>query len=171
MAIKEEYRRLPGKGRRRKAIWGFTRLYLGKDHILGVYNAAYTEDYRRFYFKDIRAIVIAATPRRERLAAIYGGGALLLLLIAFMKGGNWGIFFMILAVLFLFSVALNWHRGPTCSCRLYTAASREDLPSLGRLRNAQQVVRILKPLIEESQGSLAPEDAGTTAQEAPSGES
>jgi hypothetical protein len=152
--MNKEYQRLPGKGRRKKSIIGFSRLYLGKDHLLGVYNAAYTEDYRRFYFKDIQAIVVAANSRRERLAAIYCGTALFLLLIAFWKGGNWSTFFMILAVLFLVNVAINWHRGPTCTCRLYTAASREDLPSLGRIKNANEVIEILRPLIAESQGRL-----------------
>jgi len=163
--MEKEYKRLPGKGRRKRSIIGFSRLYLGRDHILSVSNAAYTEDYRRFYFKDIQAIIIAADSRREKLAAGYLGTALLLILFALWKGGSWSTFFMILAALFLFNVAINWHRGPTCSCRLYTAASREDLPSLRRIKKAQEVMEMLRPLILESQGGLSAEPAAGAAQQ------
>ncbi|HTZ18364.1 MAG TPA: hypothetical protein VMB78_07980 [Dissulfurispiraceae bacterium] len=167
--MKEKYQRLPGKGRRKKSIIGFSRLYLSSDHLLCVSNAAYTEDYRRFYFKDIQAIVVAANLKREKMAAGYLGTALLLLLFAFWKGGNWSTFFMILAALFLLNVAVSWHRGPTCSCRLYTAASREDLPSLGRIRNAKKVMEILRPLITENQRGLSADiRPAATGPEAPS---
>jgi hypothetical protein len=159
----KEYQRIPGQGRKKRRVFGFTRLYLGKDHLLSVDNSSYTEDYRRFYFRDIQSIVIGINTRRERLSACFAGAALLLVLFAFWKGGYWAVFFMILACLFLLNALLNWRRGPTCTCRLSTAASREDLPSLGRLNNAMQVIEGLRPLIAESQGRLSPEEIRTKA--------
>jgi hypothetical protein len=161
--MEKDYQRLPGKGRKKKSIFGFARLYLGKDHLLCVYNSAYTEDYRRFYFRDIQSIVIGINTIRERLSARFAGAALFLLLFAFWKGGYWSVFFMILACLFLLNALINWRRGPTCTCRIFTAASREELPSLGRLKNAMQVIEVLKPLIAERQGRLSPEEIRTKA--------
>ena len=142
---------------------GFTRLYLGKDHLLCVYNSAYTEDYRRFYFSDIQAIAVAADSKRGRTSAFYGGIALFLLIFAFWTGGYWAVFFLILAGLFLVHVAVNWLRGPTCTCILYTAATREELTSLGLMRNAMKVIDVLKPLIEATQGRLSPEEVRAKA--------
>jgi hypothetical protein len=161
--MKKDYQRLPGEGRKKRRFFGFTRLYLGKDHLLRVQNSAYTEDYRRFYFRDIQSIVIGINTRRERLCAGFVIAALFLLLFAFWKGGYWSVFFMILASLFLLNALINWRRGPTCTCRIHTAASREELPSIGRLKNAMQVIAILKPLIAESQGRLSPEEIRTKA--------
>ena len=161
--MKKEYQRLAGKGRKKRNIFGFTRLYLGKDHLLCVYNSAYTEDYRRFYFRDIQSIVIGINSTRERLSACFTGAALLLLLFAFWRGGYWAVFFMILACLFLLNALINWRRGPTCTCQLSTAASHEELPSLGRLQNAMKVIEVLKPLILECQGTLSHEDIRTKA--------
>ena len=148
---------------------GFTRLYLGEDHLLCVYNSAYTEDYRRFYFGDIQAIAVAANSKRKKMSAFHGGIALLLLIFAFWKSGYWTAFFMILAGLFLINVAVNWFRGPTCTCILYTAASQEELTSLGLMKNALKVIDVLKPLIETAQGRLSPEEirAKAAASKAP----
>ncbi len=156
-----EYQKLPGKGRQKRRPFGFAKLYLGKDHLLCLYNSAYTEDYRRFYFKDIQAIVVAKNSRRDRLSATYGVAALLSLLLAFLLGGNWAVFFMILAFLLLINIGHNAYQGATCTCRLYTAVSQEELPSLGRLKNAQKALDIIRPLIEASQGKLSPEETRT----------
>jgi len=76
MSKKEkEYRRLPGKGLKRGSLISFTRiratLYAGKDHLLSVYNSVYEEEYRRYYYKDIQALVIRKTPRRDIWALIF----------------------------------------------------------------------------------------------------
>jgi hypothetical protein len=102
--------------------------------------------------------VIAKNSRRERLSITYGIAALVSLLIAFLAGGNWAIFFMIFAFLMLVSVGMNAYRGATCTCKIYTAVSQEELPSLGRLKNAQKAMDIIKPMIEASQGKLSPQD-------------
>ena len=64
---KTGYKRLPGRGPRNKGIItaSFSRcpLYLGNDHLLAVDNHAFSEDYKRFYFSDIQAIITRETRR------------------------------------------------------------------------------------------------------------
>ena len=54
----QTYQRLPGTRRtpfRRATLW------LGADHILSVNSARFSEEYKRYYFKDIQAIVVRQT--------------------------------------------------------------------------------------------------------------
>ena len=46
--------------------------------------------------------------------------------------------------------------GPRCSCQVITAVSSDKLPSLSRLRNAERVLRIVAPLVEQAQREPAP---------------
>ena len=54
----KEYIRLPGNYFSFKTR---AKLFLGKDHILSLQSTGYTESYKRFYFKDIQAIVAQKT--------------------------------------------------------------------------------------------------------------
>ena len=54
------YRKLPGRG----LGWaGFARLWIAEDHLLEVNSLLFTERYRRFFFKDISALVIRRIKR------------------------------------------------------------------------------------------------------------
>ena len=57
---RERYRKLPG--RRRGFIFG-SSVWMGSDHLLLVKSARFREEYKRFYFRDIQAIVTANAPR------------------------------------------------------------------------------------------------------------
>ena len=65
MATKQkEYQRLPGQSS--FFIVGVrSKLYLAKDHLLRVNSNGWTENYRRFYFTDIQAIVVNLTDGRR----------------------------------------------------------------------------------------------------------
>src|ERR1700739_1251482 len=56
----EKYRRLPG---RRRGVINGASLWMGSDHILLVKTAWFREEYKRFYLRDIQAIVVAPGPR------------------------------------------------------------------------------------------------------------
>lgn len=75
-----------------------------------------------------------------------------------MAGGYWGVFFLISAATALVVLAVNWALGPTCCCRLQTAASLTELPSLRRLKNALKALDTITPLIEQSQGRISIEE-------------
>jgi hypothetical protein len=51
---------------------------------------------------------------------------------------------------------LNLALGPTTVCYLKTAVQIELLPSIVRLRKARKVLNIVRPLVVNAQGELAP---------------
>lgn len=156
------YKRLPGRGpRRRGFITGsFSRcsLYLGDEHILGVDSNGFSEDYKRFYFSDIQAIITRRTKRAGTWSIVlalmtacsFGGGC-------FLETEPVRILSWILSGTFLAFLLVNIFRGPTCVCHILTAVQEDELPSLNRLRVARKVIETLRPAIERVQGKLNPE--------------
>ena len=162
-ATEKEYHRLPGTGQRRQgfvsAIAIRSRLWLGKAHLLCVDSMGFSEDYKRFYFRDIQAVVIRRTSRGKIWNGVFGGLAALIGLIAIVVnqpvassiiGGFAGLFL----VLLLINIAM----GPTSVCHLRSPVQTEELPSLSRLRRARKVLARLQPLIAAAQGRLTPEE-------------
>lgn len=159
-----DYRRIPGRGPRRaglfSGLFSRCRLYLGPDHLLAVDNHSLSEDYKRFYFTDIQAIITQRTPRW-----IVSSVVLFLLASAslgiglLVHGAGFRIFWRLLTTAMIACTAINLLRGPTCACRIMTAVQEDLLPSLTRVRVARKVIDgLLRPLIEGAQGSLRPED-------------
>ncbi len=167
---KREYRRLPGRGRRRGSFLALTAtragLWAGNDHLLCVFSTGYTEEYKRFYYRDIQAII---TRKSNGGAVINSISALFLTFFAFLALTRTtpavAVVWWIVAGISLLVLAFNLVLGPTCVCHVQTAVSREELPSLGRERNARKAIAILKPLIEAAQGALTPEEIGTRSSE------
>jgi hypothetical protein len=166
----KEYRRLSRPRLRRRGLLtvASTRssLWLGKDHLLNIDSNRFTEEYKRFYFRDIQAITIRKTKRRE-----IWNFALLMLLIGWIAmvinelssagpaidpamGTLLGALFLILAVPLLANNVL----GPSCAVYLQTAVQIEELPSLSRMRRARKVLDRIRPLIVAAQGQLTPEE-------------
>src|SRR6185369_4389908 len=56
----ERYRKLPGH---RRGILRGASLWLGSDHVLSVKSLRFREEYKRFHFRDVQAIVIVESPR------------------------------------------------------------------------------------------------------------
>ena len=136
---------------------GYNTLWLGKDHVLSIDSKVFSEDYKRFYYGDIQAIITRKTAHGKILNILLAllGGLFVLLAALITEIGL--VIFGILAGVTLFLLLINWLRGPTCLCHLYTAVQTEKLPSLNRLRDAQKAMNLLRPLIEQAQGTLAPE--------------
>src|SRR5438270_8932541 len=66
-----EYKRLTRARPRAKfavVSAGSSSLWLGKDHLLCIDSSGYTENYKRFYFRDIQALVIRKTERHKYFA-------------------------------------------------------------------------------------------------------
>lgn len=169
MSQPKEYRKLPGRGNRRDGtiIAGTvrqSRLWLGKDHVLLVDSTLNAQELKRFYFRDIQAITVRKTHAGRTmnlaltgLAAMFGLWAVLI-----EDSVGQGILLTIAAV-FAGLVVVNSLFGPTCQCHLQSAVQREVLPSLGRLRTARKVLGLLRPHIEQAQGSLSGEEARARA--------
>ena len=158
-----EYRRLPGRGRKRGGFFAVTRsqasLWAGKDHLLYLFSTGYTEEYKRFYYRDIQAIVTRKTGRGAAWNLFSALFLFFFALLAFTRTTTApAVVFWVLAGLALLILTVNLLRGPTCICHLLTAVSREELPSLSRERIAKKTIDLLKPLIEGVQGILTLEE-------------
>jgi len=160
--LKKEYHRLPGRGRKRGGLLTIARirarLWTGNDHLLCVYNSGYTEDYKRFYYRDIQAILTRKTGRGVVWSAVFGLLVIFFAALTSTVGREGAVVFWSIAGLFFALLLTNILRGPTCITYLQTAVSREELPSLNRLRKANKVIERLRPLIEAAQGAISSEE-------------
>ena len=161
---RERYRKLPG--RRRGFIFG-SSVWMASDHLLLVKSARFREEYRRFYFRDIQAIVTAKAPRfhistrAALIAALWG--------VAFGLAGafeafaaiRFGARFVGVAVWFPWATAAGlaaaWvyvSAARSCRCRIYTAVSSEELPSLYRTWTARRLLAKVEPAVAQAQGAI-----------------
>lgn len=134
-------------------------LWLAADHLLYVIREGYTESYKRFYFRDVRAIVLHRTIRHVVVSSIFGflfGVFASFLYVSTHRDWDEGasIAFAIFATLFLIPLVINLARGPSCVCRLFTAVQELTLYPLSRVRTATRIVALLRERIETTQGAL-----------------
>lgn len=171
-----KYKKLPGRGIKRGVSSLFVRctarLWLGPDHVLCQYIKGYNEEYKRFYFRDIQAIAASTTGRGWIINSIFLGLVAFIALIygfGVMTDSNSATtVYLILGSVFLLPAIINTIMGPTSKGYLITAVTKEDLPSLCRMRTVRKVIRILRPLIEEAQGGISREElAGSLTASSP----
>jgi hypothetical protein len=149
----EKYRRLPG---RRRGVINGSSLWMGSDHILLVKTAWFREEYKRFYLRDIQAIVVAPGPR-----FYFSMPMLLCALLWLFSGffmGTWPQAVATGWIATTVAVPVAWAAVALlagCRCRLYTAVSRDELPSLFRTWTARRFLRVVQPRIEQVQGVIA----------------
>ena len=148
----ERYRKLPGARRglvRRSSVWA------GSDHLLLANSVRFREDYKRFYFRDIQAIAVADAPRAEiSTRAVAIGFAWLAAYLALRSRLPHGDAVFWLAFAALTGAWLSIATLGSCRCRLYTAVSRDELPSVNRRWIARRFLAEVEPLIEKAQGRL-----------------
>ena len=124
----------------------------------------YTENYKRFYFRDIQAITFVATKRRLVLNWIFGVPTVILLVLLLASrpysDSNLGeiIFYAFMGLVFGVPLLVNNLLGTSCACYLRTAVQMEKLSSVSRLPRARKVLNRIRPLIAAGQGQLAPEE-------------
>ena len=143
------YRRLPGK---RRSLGGNSTLWISDDHLLLVKSTRVAEQYRRFYFRDIQAFLI----RRKKFSLNRN------ILDAILWLGIVGIYLAHAPVTASLGAAVLLYKrfsGPYSVCHIQTAVQTERLPSLYRLRAAQEVLSELVPLIEAAQALKVEENS------------
>ena len=144
------YHGLPG---RRRGFISSASLWTAPDHLLSVKSDRLHEHYKRFYFRDIQAIVITKAPRFavSTRAAALGMALLTGILVARL---SYPVLMNALWLLAAGLIALWIYLSATqsCVCWLYTAVSREKLPSIYRLWNARKILAELEPRIAQTQG-------------------
>ena len=146
------YQRLPGRG----ATWsGPSRLWQGDDHILLVLTRGYLENYRRFFYNDIQAVIIRRTHTGKIWNAVWALIAVFFAFIALQLDGAAALTLWCVSAPFALALLINLALGPTCACHLRTAVQMERLPALSRVRTARQFLARVEPLIQAAQGELS----------------
>jgi hypothetical protein len=153
-AEKSLYQRLPGK--KKGFLMGHHTLWQGADHLLQIYSRLGVEDYKRYYFDDIQAIITRKTGSGRIQNIVIGTLFGLFCLFAVTSGGGWGVFHAAVAAVILFILLINILKGPTCETVLRTAVQTEKLHSLHRLKTTEPVMNRLRSIIERRQGRIDP---------------
>jgi|GEM_PF-5357132 len=151
MQAATNFKRLPGRRRgvvRRASIWD------GGEYLLSISGTVFSERYHRFYYRDIKALVVQRGPRLGSIGA-------LVLLVWFLLPTA----FLIPQMKVLPALNLVWllpvawlafiiYTSIARSCRvyIYTAVSSEELPALFRRRSANKALPYLRNKIEQAQG-------------------
>jgi hypothetical protein len=156
------YRKLPG--RRRGFIKG-SSVWIGDDHLLLVKSTRFREEYKRFHLRDIQAVAVARAPRFHisTRALLIG----VLWVIAYrtaeltmpfpkrlgVEGPPLGSYFL-MGLALLAGAWIYISASQSCRCRIYTAVSADDLPSVYRMWTARKFLAKIEPKIAEAQGVL-----------------
>ena len=139
-------------------------LWMGKDHLLSISEGPYSEEYKRFYFRDIQAITVCITQRRRVWNAV----------LSFLTVATFGTLQTFTSNVAAVAVSLgvfglpllvNNIRGTTCVVYLRTLVQTEELSSLNRLRKAHRILDRIRPLISTAQGQLTTEEISRRMQE------
>lgn len=152
----KEYQKLPGI--KKGFLIGKYTLWQGKDHLLYIFSRFGAEDYKRFYFNDIQAIITRKTIIGKIQNIIMGCFVLMFLVPVFFFDGGWSIFYAVVCGTMSLFLLINFFKGPTCETKLLTAVQTEKLHSLRRLKTACRVMDRLQACIQPAQGILKSED-------------
>jgi len=170
----QRYQRLTReRGPAEFSILAMTRssLWLGDDHLLLVECTGYTENYKRFFFRDIQSFTIRQTKTRAVWNWIWGAFLVISGLIAWAAGNSYSsattgfIVGGILLSIFGIPLLLNNLWSPTCACEIRTAVQTESLPSLCRLRKTQRIMNLVRPMIIAAQGQLTGDEVSARLRE------
>jgi hypothetical protein len=157
--VKSPYRRLRGRGRRGGRFFAIaaplSTAWIGPDHLLAVDMFGASEDYRRFYFKEIQAFAVRRTIRYEVWAGILAALLFVSLWAALATTDAARVSFGILAALFGVLLLVHLLRGPTCRCYVVTRVGREELGAFARLRTAKRALDALRPIVVAAQREVA----------------
>jgi hypothetical protein len=153
MADRISYRKLPG---RRRGFLRGSSVWLGPDHLLLVKSMRFREEYKRYQLRDIQAIAIARRPRFHISTRAFGIALLWLIAVLLSRAfRNSTVSFLL--VLLAFILVISWlyvSAKSSCICRIYTAVSRDELPSVYRTWVASRFLRAVEPQITAAQGEL-----------------
>lgn len=156
---RKEYKRIGGRGARRRQFFTRNTLWIGGDHLLQVENTGYTEEYKRFYFRDIQGIIVQKDNRFLHWSLVLGG--LLAVCIAFIIGINeetGKIIFGWAAVPLFVALLVNLIKGPSCYTRIKTAVQEEEVPAFRRVWKTQKALANIRELISTAQGSMSADE-------------
>ena len=151
----KEYRKLPGS--KKGFLIGKYTLWQGSDHLLQIFSRVGVEEYKRFYFSDIQAVITRKTAVGTILNMVMGCLVLIFVLPVISFEGEWSLFYAIVAAVMFILLLAGLYKGPTCETKLMTAVQTEKLQTLHRLKIASKVMDSLRVQIHRTQGGVAPD--------------
>ncbi len=148
-ARNRDYQTLPG--RRWFSVSERSALLLADDHLLMVRKSWFSEEYRRFFLRDIEAITVRYTAAGIIGNVIFaltllGAIALLYSLNAMDSITSW-VALALLALVWVIWLA----GGGTCEARLHTAVATYPLPSLSHRNPSMRALSLLDDAIRREQ--------------------
>jgi len=164
------YQRLSGRS---FALSGVASLWIGEGHVLEVVSMMPIERYRRWYLRDVQALVARRSGKRTAWNLAWGIAAGLalalataLLGLAAAQDGQAQIVMRVfaalsggLALLGAVLVLVNTLFGPTCTVFIHTPQAVIELAAPTRQRGFQRLVAQLRPLLEAEQSFPADQAA------------
>jgi low affinity Fe/Cu permease len=132
---------------------------MGADHLLLVDRMGFTESYKRFYFRDIQAVIIRKTNTATVGNCIMGLLALLFAAWALTVVNMTGrITLWAICGCFGYFTLMNLLRGSTCVTHIKTAVQTELLPQWNRLPRARRGLKRIRPALLQAQGEVSAQE-------------
>ena len=150
--MKNPYKRIAKRG---ALITGYS-LWVNSDFLLSISTGLFSEDYKRFYFQDIKSLILHKTGTWKIWNWVFGFIGTCFALLIIVAGGKAIIFTGLSTGAILVALVVNNFLGPSCVCYIETAVQKEKLNSLSRLNKAQKAMDTLKPLILQVQRKNMP---------------
>jgi hypothetical protein len=156
-----QYKRLPGTGFRREGNALITtrrlvaRVWLGPDHLLLAERSWGVENYKRFNYRDIQAVIVRRTKKATAVTILLAIPAVFFLLTALAVGdvGRW-VCGIIGAAFSVFTV-INAVQGASCVTHIKTAVQLEELAAWQRMKATNRGIAALRERALAAQGTLA----------------
>jgi hypothetical protein len=125
------------------------------DHLLRVRANPFSQQYRRYYFADIQALVLTELPGTAAFYLYAAAISLVFaaLMLSYTGHPGWGILCLLMALPVLY---LAW-RVPNCTCYLKTSVSTDKLPAIRHRGAARKAIAMVMGEIERVQGPLSRE--------------
>jgi hypothetical protein len=156
-------KKLGGRG-----AFGRSYYWLGKDHLLLVEISGYSEKYRRFYFRDIQAVVLEQNNRQLviNLIGVAIVGLLGIMVLAWLEE-DWAaaITPLVLAIAGIVMLVRNNVLGRGATVSLRTAVQTVQLPGITRWKRGELLAGELTPLVLAAQPLTAVVSAEAPAPE------
>jgi len=158
-----KYKKLRGRA---AGFMGITQLWVADDHLMSVVSIFGFEQYRRYFFRNIEALIAVRTSRRlvwniilvVVIAAIAAAGfAISTTLQTEESRVTCAIVTACIATPFLIALLVNSLLGPTCSFWVQTTGGLESLGAPVRLKAARKITDTVAPEIARAQMDSWPE--------------
>ena len=150
-----------------------SRLLFVDDHILQCSNIMGSEEYRRFFFKDLQSITVYRT-----LSGFISNIVMAIVIISFITIGTLlyffayndaflaaGGFLSVIVIVVFIALIMNLIKGPTSKTIITTLNSQDTLVLSGRFYKTKKVIDSLREYIVKEQGEFLQSDIVNKLQE------